>query len=168
VNVFWFSLTESETDDEDVTTELQADLTWLTVPALLDWHPWESGVRFSLGVMINNNHIDLSAETDSVEINDVEYRVESLDGEISFNTFSPYLGVGYGNAVDTSGHWHFAFDLGVMFQGSPKAEMDAVATNPLLQALLDADLDAEVEDIEDEFKEFTMYPVLSVGVSYTF
>ena len=68
VNVFWFSLTESETDDEDVTTELQADLMWLTVPALLDWHPWENGVRFSLGAVVNNNHIDLSADTDNVSL----------------------------------------------------------------------------------------------------
>lgn len=168
-NVFWFGLTESETDEEEESVgEIQADLKWLTIPMLLDWHPWESGIRLSFGAMINNNQIDLSAEADSVEINEVEYVVDSLDGKVSFNTFSPYLGVGYGNAADISGHWHFACDLGVMFQGSPKVEMNAVATNPLLQAALDADLEAEVDEIEEEFKEITMYPVLSLGVSYTF
>jgi hypothetical protein len=49
LNVFWYGLEDSETDEEGVTTEFQADLKWLTVPLLLDWHPWESGVRFSLG-----------------------------------------------------------------------------------------------------------------------
>ena len=90
------------------------------------------------------------------------------DGKITFNTFSPYIGIGYGNAADTSGRWHFACDLGVMFQGSPKVEVNAVAANPLLQAALDADLDAEVDEMEDDFKDFTMYPVVSFGISYTF
>ncbi len=166
-NVFLYGLTGSEVED-GVTVEFQADLKWLTIPVLLDWHPWESGARFSLGAMVNNNHIDLSAETGNVEFNGVEYGVESLDGTIQFNTLSPYLGIGYGNATDTRSRWHVACDLGVMFQGSPQVEMNAVATHPLLQPLLDADLAAEVNELEDEYKEFTLYPVLSLGVSYSF
>lgn len=166
-NVFWYGLTSSEVED-GVTVDFQADLRWLTIPVLLDWHPWESGVRFSLGALVNNNHIDLSAETDNVELNGAEYGVESLDGKISFNALSPYIGIGYGDATDASSRWHVACDVGVMFQGSPQIEMNAVATHQLLQPLLDADLAAEVNELEDEYKEFTLYPVLSVGVSYTF
>lgn len=168
-NVFWYGLKESDTDEMGVTVELQADLEWLTVPILLDWHPWESGFRFSLGAMMNKNNIALSADTDSTEINEVDYILrDGVDGEITFNTFSPYLGVGFGNAADTTGNWHFACDLGVMYQGSPQVDLNAVAVNALLQPALDADLESEAKELEDEFKEFTLYPVLSFGVSYTF
>lgn len=166
-NVFWYGLTGSEVED-GVTVDFKADLEWLTIPIMLDWHPWESGVRLSLGAMVNNNHIDLSAETDSVELNGVEYGVESLNGKITFNMLSPYIGIGYGNAADTSSRWHLACDLGIMYQGSPQVEMKAVATHSLLQPLLDADLAVEVDQIEEDYKEYTIYPVVSVGVSYTF
>lgn len=167
-NVFGLSLASSETNDEGVTEELQADLKWLTIPVFLDWHPWESGMRFSLGAMINKNRIDISNDTASVEINEVEYAVESVEGKISFNTLSPYLGIGYGNAADTNGHWHFACDVGVMFQGAPQVDFSGVATNPAQQADLDADLDEESSTWEEDFKVFTMYPIVSLGVSYTF
>jgi hypothetical protein len=169
VNAFWYGLSDSETNDEGVTVDLQADLEWLTIPIMLDWHPWESGMRVSLGAMINKNNIALSGDSTSVEFNEVDYVLrDGVEGEVTFNTFSPYLGIGYGNAADTSGHWHFACDLGVMFQGAPQIEMNAVSAIPFLQAALDADLDKEVEELEDEFEDFTMYPVVSFGVSYTF
>jgi hypothetical protein len=168
-NTFWYGLQDSETDEEGETSEIQADLKWLTIPVLLDWHPWESSLRISLGAVINKNSVTLSADTDSVEINEAEYEVQNgVDGDITFNTLSPYLGIGYGNAADTNGHWHFAFDVGVMFQGAPKVDLKAAATNPGQQAALDADLDAESKDWEDDFKAFTVYPVLSFGISYTF
>lgn len=167
-NIFWYGLEESETDEEGVTEKIQADLELFTIPMLLDWHPWESDFRLSLGAIINWNNVALSSDTGSVKINEVEYEVQSLDGEVTFNTLSPYLGIGYGNGVDKTGHWHFAFDLGVMFQGAPNVDANAVATDPAQQAALDADLEAERSNIEDDLEMFTVYPVLSFGISYTF
>ena len=62
----------------------------------------------------------------------------------------------------------FSFDLGLLFHGDPKVDLDARAQDPSLQALLNADLDAEEESLEDDLEAIFAYPVLSFGVSYTF
>lgn len=172
LNMFNFSYDDNGDDSENggKADEISAELKLLTVPALLDWHPWKNRFRLSAGLVLNNNKINLSAVPgDTVDINDNEYAVSSLSGEASFNSIAPYIGIGCGNAAEkANGHWHFAFDLGVMFQGAPEIDLAAVAANASQQASLDIDLEAEKKDLEDDAKVFNVYPVLTFGVSYTF
>ena len=163
-NIFSY---EMESDEEEA--EIQAEIDWQTIAALFDWHPASGGFRISAGLLLNNNEILLSATPgESVEINDVEYLITDLNGKVSFNDLAPYLGIGFGNAASENSRWHFSFDLGVMFQGEPKISINATAANPGQQAQLDANLEEERKDIEDESKPFNIYPVLSFGLSYTF
>jgi len=54
--------------------------------------------------MINNNEVGMSADvSESIEIGDKEYAITSLAGAVTFGSFAPYLGIGYGNAVDEAG-----------------------------------------------------------------
>jgi hypothetical protein len=59
----------------------------------------------------------------------------------------------------------------VVFQGSPKARLDA-ACGPALSAgacaQLQADVAAEQARIEDELKSFKYYPVLNLGLTVGF
>jgi hypothetical protein len=152
-------------DDADVTGELD----WQTIPILLDWHAFGGGFRISAGGVINNNEVLISADpTEPFELQDAAYWIDSLDGKITFDSTSWYLGVGYGNAVDRDGRWHVSCDFGVMYHGEPKVEATAVAQDPLIQALLDQDLQKEVADFQDDIKAFVWYPVVSVGVSFRF
>jgi hypothetical protein len=158
-----------EDEDGETSEEVQTELSWFTIAGLLDWHPFENGFRLSGGLMLNNNEIVLSADpNDLVDINDTEYAITSLTGEVSFDQMAPYLGIGYGNAVGEDGRWHFACDLGVMFQGTPQVSIKATSANPAMQASLDSDLAAETQDIEEDAEAFDMFPVLSVGVSRKF
>ena len=157
-----------EDAEEGEAVEVQVGLDWQTVSLLVDWHLWEGGFRASGGLILNNNEIVASADpNDLVEIGNGEYIVSSLSGEITFPEVVPYLGIGYGNAAG-EGHWHFAFDLGVMFQGTPDVELRATAANPFLQSAVNADLAIEKADLEEDVESFTLYPVLSLGLSYTF
>lgn len=185
LNYFSFNIPASEDDNkdnnennngnndgnknEDGGGSISPKLGLMTIGALLDWHPWAQGFRLSAGLYLNKNKIDLTADVgDTVEINDREYSLSDLRGRVDFNTLAPYLGLGYGNAVGSNGRWHFSCDVGVMFQGTPKVDLQATIGDPALQAQLDADIKEEAKKIEDDLAGFKYYPVVSLGVAYLF
>lgn len=145
-----------------------------TVDALLDYHPFASGFRVSGGVVYNGNKIEANAKpkNGSYTLNGRAYPsalVGKLDGNIDFRKAAPYLGIGWGNAVQATG-WGFGMDLGVTFQGSPKTSLtNSGCTAPaLVCAQLASDVAAENAKLADEVKDFKLYPVVRVGVSYRF
>lgn len=151
--------------------EVSASLNLNTVAGLLDWHPAGNNFRISAGAMLNRNNFKITATPgDNVSINEQDFNVSSLDGEIAFRDFAPYVGIGFGNAgkKDKDTHWRFSFDLGVMFHGEPEVELSATATNPDNQHALDEAVAEESKTIINDVKPFTLYPVLSFGVSYVF
>lgn len=171
LNYFGYStsITGDEGEDGSGGETVQPSLQLLTLGALLDWHPWAQGFRLSAGLYLNMNKMDMTADlSDTVEFNDREYTLSDVGGTVDFNSLAPYLGLGYGNAVGANGRWHFSFDLGVIFQGSPQVDLRATASDPALQVQLDADIAEEERQIEDDLGFFTIYPVISFGVSYRF
>jgi len=62
----------------------------------------------------------------------------------------------------------------VIFQGEPQVTLTPVFApgspldNPVGRALLRTQLDAEERNLEEEFSDFDLYPVLAFGVSYRF
>lgn len=170
VNLNYFKYgTAFEEDAQQGGGTITPKLELLTGGALLDWHPWARGFRISAGLYLNENTLDLSADLqDTVELNGREYALSDLEGTVDFSTLAPYVGLGYGNAVGADGRWHFSFDLGVLFQGSPEVSLRATINDPTLQSQLDADVAAEHKRLEDDLEAFTVYPVVSLGVSYRF
>ena len=166
------SLIEDDDLDEDSVVsaeDIQLELDLETLAAMLDWHVWGGGFRLTAGGMLNNNEMTVSADVDEkVEIGDSSYSVDSLAGSVSFTQVVPYFGIGYGNAVDEDGHFTFAFDLGVMLQGNPEVEITATASDPSLQAALNADIASEIDEIEDDTEGLSLYPVISIGLAYRF
>ena len=164
VNTFSWEL-NSRSDERTI----QLDLNWLTYAGLVDLHPFGGGFRVTGGAMVNNNKFKLRADlAKPVELNDQEFELKDLHGEVTFADFAPYAGIGYGNAVGKDGHWHFACDFGVMNHGEPKINAHAVAQDPALQGVLDAALAQEVSDYQDDIRAYQWYPVISLGVSFTF
>lgn len=156
---------EFEMEDADV----EAELDWMTIPILLDWHPAGGGFRISSGPVINNNEISLSADPNvPIELEDKEYDIAGLDGAIAFDDASFYFGIGYGNAAASEGRWHFACDFGVMYHGEPDATASATAQNAAVQTELNNALAEEVEQFEEDARAFQFYPVVSMGVSFAF
>lgn len=155
----------SSRDEGDISTDLE----WLSYGILADLHPFGGGFRISGGGLVNKNKFKLKADlTESVELDGRDYYLDDLQGQVTFNELAPYLGIGYGNAVGADGRWHFSCDFGVMFQGAPKISARATASDPVLQPAVDAALEREVEDIQDDADAYQYYPVISLGVSYRF
>ncbi len=160
---------DDEAEIDEVVDTLEATLDLMSVGALLDWHPWGGAFRLSLGAFYNGNEGSLEATAgDTIEIDGEEYEVERLDGSVEFDAFAPYVGIGWGNAAQTNSRWHFACDLGVLLQGSADISVKATATDPFLQAALNAGLENEVQELEDDVESYTLFPVLTLGLGYTF
>jgi hypothetical protein len=169
LSINWFRYNYSTTAS-DVAYNFKLKL--LTVGALADWHPGESGFRVTGGIYFNNNRISGTARLTSgetVNIGGIDHLVDDLGvltAGIDFNTLAPYIGIGWGNPVRQDSRWTFAFDLGLLYQGSPKVNL--TATNPGNIPGLDADLAREEDSVSQSLRSFKYYPVISLGISYNF
>jgi len=155
---------------DDVDYDALMDLSLLGL--LADWHPFSGGFRVTAGVYQNGNEFRLEGTLipgNTYDIGDTQYTAlpgDQLNATVDFNSAAPYLGLGWGNAVAASKHWGFNIDLGVMFQGTPKADLEAkgVLANPVFAN----DVATEEQNLNDEIKDFTVYPLISAGISYQF
>jgi len=171
---------DGEQDDINYTGNLKGQ----TIGGLLDYHPTGGGFRISAGLYNNGNELDLDAtgaNNSNVQIGDRDYDLSgaTLNTKVEFKSIAPYLGLGWGNAVDKDSKWGFSADLGVLFQGAPEAKLKAtgiardietglsadVGTDPTFQA----ELVKEQDNLNNgDLESFKFYPVVSVGVSYHF
>ncbi len=148
---------------------INGDLEWLTYGALLDLYPAGGGFRITGGGFLNKNKLKLTADLNKpVELDGNEYSLSDFSGQATFDDLAPYVGIGYGNAVGSDGHWHFSCDFGVMFQGEPKISASAAASDPAMQGVVDEALNREVAKVQHDANVFKYYPVIALGVSYKF
>ena len=154
--------------DYDMKLKLQ------TASLLGDWFPFANNFRVSLGAMFNGNKFALNGKPSGpgYTINGTFYpaaQVGSFDAAVDFNKAAPYFGIGYGRPINRG--LSLIFDLGVMSQGSPKSKIDVTcgsAATPLQCARLKSDAQAEQSKLDDSLHSFKYYPVISLGLAYTF
>lgn len=173
-------------DDQD--NEYEAKLKLFTLGALADFHPFGGVFRLTGGAL--NNGFSLKGNTKDAqnfeyETDDFTYRSNNgrADAKFDFPSFAPYLGLGWGRPIKPDGNFWFSFDAGVMFQGSPNADLNLTGTgtvtdnsNPANTRTVDFATDQMVQqdlrnyerEIEDESKEFKYWPVLGLGFGYKF
>jgi len=145
-----------------------------TASALLDFYPAMGSFRATIGLMYDNNSIDLTAKPTGATytINGHIYptsEVDSVRGSISFSKTAPYLGIGWGNPVAKGKGWGIVTDLGILLQGSPKTSLSAHCAASALActpSAIQADVDAENAKLQNDLKNLKYWPVLSIGLSY--
>ena len=142
---------------------------------LLDWSPL-GPFRFTGGLVYNDNRYNVNAQpaaNSTFTFNDHTYQasdVGSASGTVrAGRRVAPYLGVGYGNVAGAG--VNFFFDLGIMFQGSPKATLNTTCS-PSLSASqcsqLQTDTAEEARRLEDKLSRYKYYPVANFGVTIGF
>lgn len=158
-----YSLSRDETASD---IQYDGDLDLQSGAVLLDWHPFAGTFRLSAGLMYNKNSLSLTATpTSNQEIGNTTYtpaQIGTLTGDVAFKKNVPYAGLGWGNAA-RHGRVGFNFELGAMFQGSPKVSLSASGG-----AVSQADLASEAQQAEGDLKDFKIYPVISFGLSFRF
>lgn len=181
---------ETEVDEDDVSYD--GELDFKTLGLLVDWHPFKGSFRVTGGVYKNDNRIDLNATcpNEGCEVGDLTITTTGnqdgrITGAVNFKSTSPYAGFGWGNAMKG---WpvHFAFDIGVLFQGAPQFNLAATGTatvrddtqptgpnNPQQVNLatnqeVQRSLAEEEQTAQEEANEYELYPVITLTIGYRF
>ena len=149
----------------DYEQELSLESFYLTANILFDNSP----MRLTLGGYANGNELHMINDSmQDQDIGGVVYAggaIGTLTGTTSFSSTAPYFGIGYD--FDIKGKIGMSIDFGVLWQGDPIVELTSdgtLATDPGFQA----SLAAERQELEEEFTEFRVWPVLQLGVVYRF
>jgi hypothetical protein len=152
-----------------------AKLKLSNLSALADWRIGGPLFRVTAGVILNDNKYDMNGEPSgsTYRINGTTYsssEVGSLSGTVrSGNRLAPYLGVGGGNVAGLG--VGFYWDLGIMFMGSPKANLTAncgAAVSASRCAQIQGDAASAQRSLEDDLKRFKYYPVANIGITVGF
>ena len=101
-------------------------------------------------------------------------------GKIRFNRAAPTVTVGWGNLVSRKEGKHFAvpFEVGVAFQGSPKASLALAGTacdstgtncqNAATDPTIQSNIVSEQTKVNNSMSFFKVYPIISIGFGYKF
>lgn len=162
-------------------------LKFLTYGVLADWHPFSGYFRVTVGGYGDSNRIDLSGncrggcDIGNYTITTSPSQSGRLSGRVKFAGFAPYAGFGWGNALLGS-PIHFAFDIGALYQGTPKVGLNAsgtatinrndgtppitenVGTDPTVQA----EVARQAHKARHDIGAFKFYPVIRFTVGYRF
>jgi hypothetical protein len=151
-----------------------SQLNFSSVQLFGDYYPFtSSSFRVTGGLVAQNNKFSVTSKpsgSGTYTIDGTQYQasdVGTLSGEYKYgNSIAPYLGIGIGKSTNEG--LGFNADLGVMFTGSPKVSLNA--SNPAFNnnPTTRTQLDNQVRQTENDLKGFSVYPVLSIGLSYGF
>jgi hypothetical protein len=156
--------------------------------AHLDWFPFAGGFHLSAGALIyNQNRVQADAVVpggQTFSLGGTTYRSDPANpvfggGKIDFQKVAPTLTLGWGNLLPRSGkHFSVPFEMGVVFQGSPKASIalngnvcDSTGVNCRnisTDAGVQSDIQAQQVNINHDLAPFRYYPILSLGFSFNF
>ena len=158
---------DGETDGVDYDYDFDFESTGI----LIDWHVFGGGFRLTTGALINDNEIHAQSDISglTLEVGDTVFtsaEVGRLEGDISFDSYAPYLGIGWGRAI--SDGLSVVFDLGVIFQGTPTVNLESVDGTLSNNALLLDEVEREERELQDDANDFDTYPVVSLGLFYSF
>jgi len=157
----------------DTTVRYDASLKLLSAGLLADFYPFAGKFRITGGMYYNGNKFDIKgvpSAAQSFTFNNTLYntnagnQIGSVNGQIDFNKFAPYLGIGWGDSVSAGSPFGFSFELGALYQGKPKTTL----TTSRSVAGLATDIAVEKKKLDDSLSNFKFYPVIALGINYKF
>lgn len=157
----------------DVDYDMDVDL--VTLPLLVDIHPFGNHFRLTGGAYFQpgGSKAELEATVeDSMQIGSHTYPAEvigTLSGEVEVaDVVTPYLGIGFGNAVGEDQLLTFMVDFGVIFQSY---DVSLTSDGAGMTAKLDTfrkDLEEEEAAAQSDMDDFKIFPVLTFGIAWHF
>jgi len=134
-----------------------------SVSLIMDWH-FSRIVHLSAGVLYNMTVMKVEGlPTESQHIGDIEVTPEtigSLTYQLTPNEICPYFGIGFGRSISKNKVVSFNFDLGAVYQGSPKVSLDATGMiSPTAN-------EEQRKLLEDNVKDLRFFPFLNFQLSF--
>lgn len=172
-----YEITDDEEDPDANAISYDIELKMNHAFGLVDWYAFNGRFRITLGGVSSKTTLDITAKptTGIYEFGDGSYSASSIDsvsGQIKIGDgISPYVGIGWGNPLDTQGRWKFMVDIGAINAGKPKATLVAQCAAGLPSAQCTAiqqDALIEQKNLEDDVGGTEWYPAINVGIGYRF
>jgi len=156
----------------DTNVTYDAKLKLATVGLLADIYPFAGKFRITGGAYYNGNKLTMTGRPTGLgrfTFNGINYtaaQVGSVTSTVDFNKFSPYVGIGWGDAISSGSPIGFSFELGALYMGKPNTSITATgaAANPALAA----NIAVEKQKLDSALKNMQFYPVASIGVNFKF
>ncbi len=172
---------------------INASLTLDSGGLMADFYPTHLGLRLSGGVLLMNQNGASGTTTipggNSFTLNHQTYYSASANplngiGSLALNTTKPsgIVTLGWGNHVKRSGHLTVPFEIGAVFDGSPKANLaltgtacidagqtectDISANTPIAQQF-QSNLSAQIAKWNSDLNALEAYPIISIGIAYS-
>jgi len=142
-----------EGTDYNVHLHLQSE------PLTFNIYPWtRSSFHISVGALLNQNRLSGSS-TGTITINGNTYGDPVLS--IKQEAENSYLTVGGNLYFDHAHHVSLSGQLGFIYTGQPRVSFTAVGVSP-------ADQQTEQNKIQHYANDFKFWPVVKVGLNYSF
>ena len=171
----------------------EGDLELSSYGLIGDWHPFGNGFRLSAGLYSNSNEIKARTAGGQFTYQGNDY-MGNANATVDFKSTAPYLGLGWSSQKERG--FSFDFEVGTFFHGAPQLSARGSATHLNVRCSFSVndngvatvtreggagdcardttdeqfkdDLEAEHRELKDDFDEFKVYPVVSLGVQYRF
>lgn len=172
-----FSNISAFTYNKDLTVEgstFNADSRLMSLIAGMRYYPTASNLYIGGGFGINNNEVVLSPNltNDSYVFNGRTYDADDVSDvkpRAIYNTFAPMFMVGWQSKKINETGVSFFGEAGVFYNGDTDVESDAPCSSLTAScAQLKEDFEKSRAALEDKLDDYSIYPVLSLGVRYSF
>ncbi len=160
---FYSQSINGDMEEGDVGIDYNADMSMISIPALVDYYPANRGFRLTGGFHYHNLSISGGAvPNENYTMNNKTFtpqKLGSLSANIDYGSaISPYLGLGFGNSLAPGSKIKLSLDLGAMYISSTKVSMDGTG---MIAPTAD-----QAPDFEEGLSEFKFFPVFNLGLSY--
>jgi hypothetical protein len=157
-------------DGEESGIDYDFDVVWDSLSAGVDFHPMKSPLRLSVGLLKNDNALELTSRlSGNVEVGDTTYtpaEVGTLTGAIGFDDTATYAGLGWDWSRKRQS-FGMSLDIGLLDQGDPLVSLQGNGTllgDPAFQQ----DIDDEEAELIDSASDLDLVPYLTVGFQFRF
>lgn len=125
-----------------------------------------SFMHFTGGLIYNITQVEMDAiPKDEYYIGEIEITPETV-GSVKYgvtpNKICPYAGLGFGRSISRSQIVSFSFDIGVVYHGSPKVQLEA---NGMVSPTASEE---QRQILEDNVKGYQFYPMMSFQLAFRF
>jgi len=173
VRATFATLSFSHNGDYSTSVEWNAQARLRQAGVLLDIYPFAGAFHVTAGAVDDQNKLSATAQpsaTGTLTFNGVSYPTSELTSASAYVQWSktvPYLGLGAGNLAGSAG-FHFTVDAGVLFTGSPTANINVACAAGQSCPQLGPNVAAEQAKLQNNVHSLNLWPVLRIGVGYAF
>ena len=161
-----------EADDTYDDIAYRGDLDLSTAGAFVDVHPFGNAFMLTGGAYLGEKTLNLfAAPTTNVEIGNQTFtpaQVGTLNMQGDLEDTAPFVGLGWDSSFDTARGFSFRFIAGAMLTGSPQIDLTSTGGTLSNDANFQTQLANEEQNLQDDIDDYEIYPVVQVGVNWTF